>query len=198
MHIVLWARLVPGHFKPGRRCGYFSAQRFAFSCISRCRRSRNQLGTRPSSGRTIPEPRRENEIRSGGFPGCVGEILANIAWRIGNFFEYRAPSIDHGDKVFQVVAGQEVLLSTSPECFHFGTQEVGSCNHPDWLTAGQNKWDSVIECSLIPEVGIAQNFFAERQYIEFQLPMEPAAGEWLLTRILYELRFAKSASENAM
>ncbi len=34
---------------------------------------------------------------------CFGEILANIAWRIGNLFECRASSIDHGDKVFEIL-----------------------------------------------------------------------------------------------
>jgi hypothetical protein len=59
---------------------------------------------------------------------CFGEIHAKIGWRIGNLFEYRASSIDHGDEVFQIVACQKIHLSTSPEGFHLGTQEIGSCD----------------------------------------------------------------------
>jgi hypothetical protein len=68
---------------------------------------------------------------------CFGEILANLAWRICDLFEYRASSIDHGDKVFQIVACLEIHLSTSAERFHLGTQKVGSCDHPDRLAARQ-------------------------------------------------------------
>src|ERR1700722_13341644 len=50
----------------------------------------------------------------------------------------------------------------------------------------------MIQCALVPDVGIAQNFFAERQYIQLQLSMKPAARKWLLARIFCEFCLAKT------
>jgi hypothetical protein len=59
------------------------------------------------------------------------------------------------------------------------------------LAVRQNKRDCVIQCSLIPEVGIAQDFFTQRQNIQFQLPMEPATGQWLLAGCAMGVRLVR-------
>src|SRR6185312_15098286 len=90
---------------------------------------------------------------------CVRQIFLQVIRRNSDFIENRVAPIDHGDKVLQIMAGEEVSMAASPKGFHFGAEKKWSCDNSDGRAERQLEQAAFFQSTFVPDVGVAKHIF---------------------------------------